>query len=97
MPKAQSSSSSSSRGPSVPLLCYEELLDGQVDGLPFRWPELPEDTPCGLCYTSGTTGNPKVGCGERSGEGGGGRRALSESQRLNCLPWFHDIITTGAS
>ena len=24
-------------------------------------PRLDEGTPCGLCYTSGTTGNPKVG------------------------------------
>jgi acyl-coenzyme A synthetase/AMP-(fatty) acid ligase len=24
------------------------------------WPELEESTPCGLCYTSRTTGNPKV-------------------------------------
>ena len=25
----------------------------------FDWPELPEETAAGLCYTSGTTGNPK--------------------------------------
>jgi acyl-CoA synthetase (AMP-forming)/AMP-acid ligase II len=25
----------------------------------FDWPELDENTACGLCYTSGTTGNPK--------------------------------------
>ncbi|MEM5516463.1 long-chain-fatty-acid--CoA ligase [Henriciella sp. AS95] len=24
-----------------------------------RWGDFPEDTACGLCYTSGTTGNPK--------------------------------------
>jgi hypothetical protein len=41
--------------------CYEALLDAQVEGLGgFTWPTLGEDTPCGLCYTSGTTGNPKV-------------------------------------
>ncbi|MEX2205677.1 MAG: long-chain fatty acid--CoA ligase [Myxococcota bacterium] len=25
----------------------------------YRWPELDENAPMGLCYTSGTTGNPK--------------------------------------
>ncbi|KIZ05685.1 fatty-acyl-CoA synthase [Monoraphidium neglectum] len=43
-----------------PCLCYEALLDAQVERLAaFQWPELDENTPCGLCYTSGTTGNPK--------------------------------------
>jgi fatty-acyl-CoA synthase len=43
---------------SIPgLLCYEELLDAQ-DGA-YAWPELPEDTASCICYTSGTTGNPK--------------------------------------
>jgi fatty-acyl-CoA synthase len=46
----------------VPIMCYEQLLDHAVGGLQgFRWPQLDEGTPCGLCYTSGTTGNPKVG------------------------------------
>lgn len=44
------------------LLCYEQLLDAATPQLSsFAWPELDENTPCGLCYTSGTTGNPKVG------------------------------------
>ncbi|WP_294613702.1 long-chain-fatty-acid--CoA ligase [uncultured Roseovarius sp.] len=38
-------------------LCYEELLDGQAQS--YDWPEFPEETASGLCYTSGTTGNPK--------------------------------------
>jgi 3-(methylthio)propionyl---CoA ligase len=38
-------------------LCYEELLEAQSDE--FEWPALDENTACGLCYTSGTTGNPK--------------------------------------
>ncbi|WP_375691887.1 long-chain fatty acid--CoA ligase [Pseudooceanicola sp. LIPI14-2-Ac024] len=38
-------------------LCYEELLDGQPDTI--DWPEFDENTAAGLCYTSGTTGNPK--------------------------------------
>lgn len=47
----------------VPIMCYEQLLDHAVGGLEgFRWPKLDEGTPAGLCYTSGTTGNPKV-CG----------------------------------
>ncbi len=42
---------------SVPLLCYEELLSGQHDR--FEWPVFEENTAASLCYTSGTTGNPK--------------------------------------
>ncbi len=38
-------------------LCYEELLEGQPTDI--DWPQFAEDTACGLCYTSGTTGNPK--------------------------------------
>jgi 3-(methylthio)propionyl---CoA ligase len=37
--------------------CYESLLEGQPDQ--FSWPELDENAACALCYTSGTTGNPK--------------------------------------
>ena len=39
------------------MLCYEDLLAAEADD--FAWPVLDEDTPSGLCYTSGTTGNPK--------------------------------------
>ncbi len=39
------------------LLCYEELVAAE-DGK-FQWPTFDERTACGLCYTSGTTGNPK--------------------------------------
>ncbi|WP_299357038.1 long-chain fatty acid--CoA ligase [uncultured Shimia sp.] len=38
-------------------LCYEDLLEGQSDS--YDWPDFPEETAAGLCYTSGTTGNPK--------------------------------------
>ncbi len=38
-------------------LCYEDLLEGQADDYP--WPEFDERSASGLCYTSGTTGNPK--------------------------------------
>ncbi|GER07445.1 acyl-CoA synthetase [Iodidimonas muriae] len=38
-------------------LCYEDMLDVE-DGV-YEWPELDENTAAGLCYTSGTTGEPK--------------------------------------
>ena len=44
--------------PGIPnLLCYEELLEAQSDR--FEWPVFDENTASSLCYTSGTTGNPK--------------------------------------
>ena len=39
------------------ICCYEDLLDDESDV--FEWPRFPEETPAMLCYTSGTTGNPK--------------------------------------
>jgi len=39
------------------LLCYEELVSGADDV--FDWPEFDERTASSLCYTSGTTGDPK--------------------------------------
>jgi len=39
------------------VLCYEELLAGQPDT--FDWRILDENSAAGLCYTSGTTGNPR--------------------------------------
>ncbi len=39
------------------LLCYETLLAAE-DG-DFEWPLFDENTASSLCYTSGTTGNPK--------------------------------------
>jgi len=43
---------------SIPnLLCYEDLLEAQSDK--FDWPVFDENTASSLCYTSGTTGNPK--------------------------------------
>ncbi|MFJ4291830.1 3-(methylthio)propionyl-CoA ligase [Cupriavidus sp. NPDC089707] len=39
------------------LLCYEDLIASQDDD--FDWPEFDENTASSLCYTSGTTGNPK--------------------------------------
>ncbi|KRX07372.1 hypothetical protein PPERSA_06987 [Pseudocohnilembus persalinus] len=39
------------------LLCYEDLI-AKYDGV-YKWPELDEYAASSLCYTSGTTGNPK--------------------------------------
>jgi acyl-CoA synthetase (AMP-forming)/AMP-acid ligase II len=39
------------------LLCYEDLLAAEGDD--YIWPVLDENLASALCYTSGTTGNPK--------------------------------------
>jgi len=39
------------------VISYEELIATGDDD--FAWPSFDENTACGLCYTSGTTGNPK--------------------------------------
>ncbi|MFT6557130.1 3-(methylthio)propionyl-CoA ligase [Sneathiella sp.] len=39
------------------LLCYETLVEAE-DG-DYEWPVFDENTASSLCYTSGTTGNPK--------------------------------------
>jgi acyl-CoA synthetase (AMP-forming)/AMP-acid ligase II len=39
-------------------LSYEQLLEEAGDG-EYGWPELDERAAAALCYTSGTTGNPK--------------------------------------
>ena len=36
---------------------YEAFIDGQPTD--YEWPQIDENSPMGLCYTSGTTGNPK--------------------------------------
>ena len=36
---------------------YDDLLDGQ--SIEFDWPDLDEKSAAAMCYTSGTTGNPK--------------------------------------
>ncbi len=43
---------------SVPnLICYEDLVGAQ--DADYDWPVFDENTASSLCYTSGTTGNPK--------------------------------------
>jgi fatty-acyl-CoA synthase len=39
------------------IIYYEDLIaEGEED---FKWSDVEEDQACGMCYTSGTTGNPK--------------------------------------
>jgi fatty-acyl-CoA synthase len=40
-----------------PALCYEDLLQAADDS--FDWPSMDESSPSSMCYTSGTTGDPK--------------------------------------
>lgn len=39
------------------LLCFEDLVEAERDD--YVWPSFDENTAACLCYTSGTTGNPK--------------------------------------
>jgi fatty-acyl-CoA synthase len=39
------------------LICYEDYIAGQE--IKYDWPKLDENHAASLCYTSGTTGNPK--------------------------------------
>jgi acyl-CoA synthetase (AMP-forming)/AMP-acid ligase II len=52
---------------SVPgLICYEDLIAAESPDA-YDWPQVDENSLCGLCYTSGTTGQPKgVGYTHRS-------------------------------
>ncbi|MDB2553112.1 long-chain fatty acid--CoA ligase [Gammaproteobacteria bacterium] len=36
---------------------YEDFIKGQEES--YDWPQIDENSPMGLCYTSGTTGKPK--------------------------------------
>lgn len=44
-------------GFSIPVHCYEDLISKESDQ--FDWPSLDENGASSLCYTSGTTGDPK--------------------------------------
>jgi acyl-CoA synthetase (AMP-forming)/AMP-acid ligase II len=39
------------------LMCYEDLVEANSDA--YGWPQFDENSASSLCYTSGTTGNPK--------------------------------------
>ncbi|MGI9364241.1 MAG: long-chain-fatty-acid--CoA ligase [Rhizobiaceae bacterium] len=45
------------KGSKLDLVAYESWI-GDQDG-DFEWLEFDENTACGMCYTSGTTGDPK--------------------------------------
>ena len=74
---------------------YEELLAAHEPG--FRWPEIDERAAAAMCYTSGTTGNPKgVVYSHRSiylhsvGIGLGGAGRFTDRDRiLPVVPMFH--------
>ena len=76
------------------LVAYEDFISGDGD---FSWLGLDEHSACGLCYTSGTTGDPKgVLFSHRSNVFlallGGQPEALAVSERdtmLPVVPMFH--------
>jgi fatty-acyl-CoA synthase len=78
-----------------PVVRYAELLAGQSEA--FEWPELDERAAAAMCYTSGTTGDPKgVVYSHRSiwlhslAACAGGCFALAEGDRiLPVVPMFH--------
>ena len=69
-------------------VAYEDWI-GEVDG-DFAWAQFDENTAAGMCYTSGTTGNPKgVIYSHRSNV------LHSHDLRTRPTPWTHraaDII-----
>ena len=77
------------------VLRYEELISDEKLG--FDWPELDERLAAAMCYTSGTTGNPKgVVYSHRStylhslAQCAGGVFGLTEQDRiLPVVPMFH--------
>src|SRR6202044_2331724 len=81
--------------PGVTVHSYEDLLAGASDS--FDWPSLDERSAAAMCYTSGTTGNPKgVVYSHRSmylhsmGACLGNAFAMSEQDRiLPVVPQFH--------
>ena len=74
---------------------YDELLAAQEPG--YEWPEIDERAAAAMCYTSGTTGNPKgVVYSHRStflhslGTGLAGAGAYTDRDRmLPVVPMFH--------
>jgi fatty-acyl-CoA synthase len=76
------------------VLRYDELLDAQSPG--YDWPEVDENAAAMMCYTSGTTGNPKgVVYSHRSqwthtfGAAAGGLNVSDGDRTLVIVPQFH--------
>jgi acyl-CoA synthetase (AMP-forming)/AMP-acid ligase II len=76
--------------------CYETLLEPQPKTI--EWPVFDENTAAGMCYTSGTTGDPKgVVYSHRStvlhamsvAIAEAGRRQLSAQTIMPIVPMFH--------
>ena len=73
--------------------CYEDLIDAGDPA--FAWPELDERSACALCFTSGTTGQPKGVLYSHRGTvlsalstGGGNGWALSANDSVLGIPGF---------
>jgi fatty-acyl-CoA synthase len=56
-PDAASADLDALRSSGKEVLLYEDLLSGQPEE--FAWPDVDERDAAAMCYTSGTTGNPK--------------------------------------
>ena len=77
------------------IICYEELISKESED--FDWPSFDENTASSLCYTSGTTGNPKgVLYSHRStilhawySSAGNAINLSSKSVVLPVVPMFH--------
>ena len=75
--------------------CYESLLEGCEPH--YEWPQFDENTASSLCYTSGTTGNPKgVLYGHRStvlhswcASSADGLGIRNDDSLLVIVPMFH--------
>ena len=75
------------------VICYEDLIDsGDPD---FAWPVLDERTACLLCFTSGTTGDPKGALYSHRGTvlsamstGAGNGWAVSADDAILAIPGF---------
>ena len=81
-------------GTSLPnVQCYEDLIDAGDPA--FTWPKLDERSACALCFTSGTTGQPKGVLYSHRGTvlsalstGGGNGWALSANDTVLGIPGF---------